>query len=123
VSIDGSTLITSPSAGTSSFVGGRFALPTNIGSHSREVLTFAPEGSINVGFAFTPWLRAYAGYTFLYIQDVSRAGNAIDRVINITQVPTAVGPGPLVGPARPAFNFHETDFWAQGLNFGFEFRY
>jgi hypothetical protein len=123
VTIDGSTAITSPGGVTSNFVGGRFALPTNIGSHDRQVLTFVPQGMVNVGFAFTPWLRAYAGYTFLYIQDVSRAGNAIDRVINISQVPTAVGPGSLVGTPRPAFTFHETDFWAQGLNFGLEFRY
>jgi hypothetical protein len=123
VAIDGSTVINSPTGGTSSFVGGRFALPTNIGSHNREILTIVPQGMFNVGFAFTPWMRAYAGYTFLYIQDVSRAGNAIDRTINISQVPTAVGPGSLVGPARPAFSFHETDFWAQGVNFGLEFRY
>jgi hypothetical protein len=123
VTIEGNTLINSPTGAVSSFVGGRYALPTNIGSHDREILTFVPQGMFNVGFAFTPWMRAYAGYSFLYIQDVSRAGNAIDRVINISQVPTAVGPGPLAGPARPAFAFHETDFWAQGINVGLEFRY
>jgi hypothetical protein len=28
-----------------------------------------------------------------------------------------------VGPARPAFGFRETDFWAHGVNFGLEFKY
>ena len=68
-------------------------------------------------------MHAYAGYTFLYIADVSRAGTGIDRAINISQVPTAVGPGPLVGVARPGYTFHETDFWAHGVNFGLELRY
>jgi len=27
----------------------------------------------------------------------------------------------LVGPARPAFAFHDTGLWAQGINVGFAF--
>jgi hypothetical protein len=27
------------------------------------------------------------------------------------------------GPARPAFTFNRTDYWAQGLNVGFNFRF
>jgi hypothetical protein len=44
-------------------------------------------------------------------------------VVNVTQFPIQSGNGPLMGAARPAFNFNETDFWAQGLNFGLELRY
>jgi hypothetical protein len=48
------------------------------------------------------------------------AGRAIDRNINLTQVP-----GPLVGaavPAGPTFA-NTTDYWAQGLNLSLEFAY
>jgi hypothetical protein len=50
---------------------------------------------------------------------VARAGSLIDLGVNTTGLP----PGPLVGPARPAFAFHSSDFWAQGLDFGVEVRY
>ena len=52
-----------------------------------------------------------------------RPGDQIDPVINPTQLPTPAGPGTLVGPARPAFAFHETDLWVHGINFGGEFRF
>ena len=49
---------------------------------------------------------------------VARAGEQIDFVVNSNQVAPPI-PG---GPARPAFNFNGSDFWAQGLNFGLEFK-
>ena len=52
-----------------------------------------------------------------------RPGEQIDVAVNSTQVPTSVLFGPLTGPARPAFNFRQSDFWAQGLNLGLEFRF
>ena len=51
-----------------------------------------------------------------------RPGTAIDRTINFSQSPV-FSTGTLVGPARPAFTFKDSDFWAQGINFGLEFRY
>jgi len=67
--------------------------------------------------------KLYAGYSLLWITTVARAGEPIDPVVNITPFPILSGNGPLEGPARPAFNFNGTDFWAQGLNFGLELRY
>ncbi len=69
----------------------------------------------------TDSVRIYVGYTLLYWSNVVRPVDQIDFGINPTQLPTAAGPGTLVGPARPAFNFHETDFWAQGVNLGVMF--
>ncbi len=54
---------------------------------------------------------------------VARAGEQIDRVVIATQFRILSGNGQLVAPARPALKFAETDFWAHGLNFGFELRY
>jgi hypothetical protein len=67
--------------------------------------------------------KLYAGYSFLWVSTVARAGDQIDPVVNVTQVRIKTPPGPLVGPARPAFNFNGTDFWAQGLTFGLELKY
>ena len=48
-----------------------------------------------------------------------RPGEQIDRTVNTNQLPPAVGGG----PARPMFQNNATDFWAQGVNFGVEFKY
>jgi hypothetical protein len=57
------------------------------------------------------------GYTFLYLSDVARAGDQIDPMINVSQLP----PGPLTGAALPDFSFQSSGFWAQGLTFGVEY--
>jgi hypothetical protein len=59
------------------------------------------------------------------VNKVARPGNQIDRVINPTGRPAITGepPAPLTGPARPAFKFNNSDFWAQGLNVGLSFSF
>src|SRR5581483_11224265 len=124
VNIHGVTVFTPPGSAPIARVGGLLALPTNSGKFSRDEFSVVPEVGINVGYQVTDHMRAYVGYTFLYWSDVVRPGDQIDRTINATQLPSSTGaPSTLVGPARPAFSFHETDFWAQGINFGLEFRY
>ena len=49
---------------------------------------------------------------FMYWHNAAFAGSQIDRSVNLSN--------PLVGPARPTFNFHDTDYWLQGVNFGAE---
>jgi Putative beta barrel porin-7 (BBP7) len=123
VRISGTTVFTEPGAAPSVQPGGLLALPTNIGTYSRDEFTVVPEVGINVGYQVTNHLRAFVGYTFLYWSNVVRPGDQIDFGVNPTQLPTAAGPGTLVGPARPAFAFRDTDFWAQGINVGLEFRW
>jgi hypothetical protein len=112
-----------PDGSTTIFQGGLFALPSNIGRHQRDELAFIPEVGLEVGWQLTRHVKLYAGYSFLWVSTVARAGEQIDPVVNVTQFPLRSGNGPLEGPARPAFNFAGTDFWAQGLNFGLELRY
>jgi hypothetical protein len=87
---------------------GWLAQPTNIGSYSRDRFAVVPEATVRLGYALTDNLHASVGYTFLYCSNVVRPGDQID---------TAQGPG------HPAFSFHETDFWAQGIDLQVEVRY
>jgi hypothetical protein len=112
-----------PDGSTFGLQGGLFALRSNIGRHQRDELAFLPEVGLNVGAQVTPCLKVFTGYSFLWISTVARAGEQIDPVVNVTQFPIRSGNGPLVGPARPAFDFDGADFWAQGLSFGLELRY
>ncbi len=110
---------------TQTFLGGYFALPTNIGSHTRTVFAVLPEVGVNVGFQITPWLSVYAGYNFLYVNNVVRPANQLDRNINPTQSVLLVGepPASLQGIAAPAFQFNGSEFWAQGANVGLTIRF
>jgi hypothetical protein len=121
--VAGLTVLPIGSGQTTVFPGGRFALPTNSGHFGRDDLAFVPEVGLNVGCDLTQHLRAFAGYTFLYWDGVARPGSQIDRSVNPSQIPTGTAAATLTGPARPAFVFHDTDFWAQGINLGLEFHY
>jgi hypothetical protein len=121
VAISGATVITMPGGTPQSFGNGLLAQPTNIGRYSRDRFAVVPEVAVNVGYQITDHWRAFVGYSFLYWSSVARPADQIDRVVNGNQI--APGMHPLIGPPRPAFEFHGTDFWAHGVNFGLEFRY
>jgi hypothetical protein len=107
------------------FPGGYFAQPTNMGLHSRTVFAAVPEANAEVGYRLTSWAQIYVGYTFLYLSNVARPSDQIDRSINPTQNASFGGAPPpaLVGEARPAFRFRSSDFWAQGLSLAVVLRY
>lgn len=121
VNIRGTTFAGGP-GGRQFAPAGLYAQATNIGRYSRSQFDFIPEIGVNVGYQLTCKLRGFVGYTFMYWTDVVRAGEQIDTGINTTQVPVLAG-GVLVGPARPAFTFRDSDFWAHGLNAGLELRF
>ena len=50
---------------TQTFSGGHFALPTNIGTHTRTAFAVVPELGLNVGYRITPWASVSLGYTLL----------------------------------------------------------
>ena len=123
INITGATNVLRPNGSMTVFKGGLLALRSNIGSHDRDELAFVPEIGFKTGLQVTRRLKACIGYSFLWVSTVARAGEQIDPVVNITQFPILSGNGPLVGRARPALKFAETDFWAHGLNVGLELTY
>ena len=72
---------------------------------------------------FTSRLKAYVGYDFMYWNQVVRPGGQIDRNINLTQTGTIFSNGGPNGPAFPSPLLSRTDFWAQGITLGFEYRF
>ncbi len=123
ININGSTVFAVPGMPVSVQQGGLLALPTNIGHFSRDRFAVLPEAGVKLGYQITDHLRAFVGYSFIYLSDVARPGHQIDRVINVTQLPSQAGPGAFVGSPRPFPTLKATDFWAQGVSFGLELRY
>ncbi|HZU36528.1 MAG TPA: BBP7 family outer membrane beta-barrel protein [Gemmataceae bacterium] len=119
VNINGRTIIAVPGVPPQTFSGGLLALGTNIGNHRSNTFSVVPELRIDVGYQITEHLRAFIGYDFLYWTDVARPGDQVNLNINTNNIPPVI-PG---GPAQPAFQLHESSFWAQGINFGLGIRF
>jgi hypothetical protein len=129
VDISGNQQVTGGRIGNQVFNGGLLATSTNIGHYTRDQFGVVPEVGLTVGYQVTDHVRVFVGYNFLYWSDVVRPADQIDRTINPRTVPNAVTLTPTLvprgsaNPPRPAFQFHNTDFWAQGGTVGAEIKY
>ncbi len=119
VSIDGSTISQAPGQAPTVSEGGLLAQTSNIGRYTHNQFGVIPQIGLNLGYQFTNHIRGFIGYNFLYWSSVVRPGNQVDPVVNPNLIPPAQ-PG---GPARPAFVFNGSDFWAQGITFGLDIRW
>lgn len=105
------------------FEGGLLALPTNIGDYSRWKTDVVLELGLNCGYMITERLRAHIGYTIIFWPHVVRPGDNIDLNVNAQYIPDPTTTVPPVGPMRPAFVWNDTQYWAQGVNFGIDYRW
>jgi hypothetical protein len=123
--ISGGQRFVSPLGVVQNFNGGLLALPSNIGHFSSTAFSVIPEISFNLGYQIFPHLRGFIGYNFLFWSNVIRPGTSIDRGLDVTKIPNfPLNPEPAPVPGlHPAPIFHNTGFWAQGINFGLEFTY
>jgi hypothetical protein len=119
VKIDGSTTATNILGKSATVPGGLLALPTNMGTFSRNAFALLPSVDATVMFEINSQIHLLVGYNLLYLTDVARPGDQIDRNINRTQLPTSQTYNPGAGgPNSPGFTFHGSDFWAQGFTAG-----
>jgi hypothetical protein len=104
--------------------GGTFALGSNSGNHTRSPFGVVPEADLKVGYNVTSRIQCFVGYSFLYLNNVARPGTTIDHNLNTSQSPPLGGSASqLVGTPAPVFSFNRSDFWAQGVNFGVQFKF
>lgn len=119
VTIDGSTT-SSNATSSATDQGGLLALESNIGDYKRNEFTVLPEIGVTLGYSLSQRTRFLVGYTFIYWDNVVRAGDHVDLNVN----PALLPPVQTTTDAQvPAFAFTETDFWAQGLSLGLEHRW
>ncbi len=104
--------------------GGWYAQPTNIGQRTHYAFAVVPEADLKFGYNITRNIQAFVAYNYLYLSDVARPGTLLDHTANTTQNATFSGfPNTLTGPPAPNFSFNRSDFWAQGINFGVQFKF
>lgn len=99
--------------------GGIYALPSNIGVRGHDAFSVIPELELRFGYKVTEHLQAFLGYNFMYWTNVARAGNQIDRTVDIRQVPTFVPYDPTVR-VLPSPRIIPGGFSAQGFTIGLE---
>jgi hypothetical protein len=112
VTINGTQATLDASGNIVTLPGGFFTGPNNIGEHRRTQSAFVPEFAAHLSYRVTPNLTATVGYTYLYISNVARPSDQIDRSVNFA-APTT----------HPAFTFNSSSFWMQGINVGLQFRF
>ena len=123
VAINGSTDVMVMGMPQPTETGGLLALTTNIGTYEQDSFAVLPELGANLGLQITERLRGTIGYSFVYWSNVVRPGDQIDLDLNQTFIPRFGGGTAGSGFRRPEFNFRETDYWAQGLNVGLDYRW
>jgi hypothetical protein len=121
VDINGSTTTTTAGVSTTT-PGGFFTQASNLGPQRRDLFAVVPQASAMLGFNVTQRLTMFAGFDFLYWNPVTRAGDQVDRVLNLTQSPAFNG-GVLVGANRPEPMYSRPAFYADGLSLGVQYRY
>lgn len=125
--VSGASTLSGPGLLPSSASGGVLAVPGNSGRFTNDTFSVVPEVEARIGVRFTRNIGAFVGYNFLYWNNVLRPGEQIPTngslaVTNRAQIPSSGAFG-LPAPTGPATVLQQTDFWAQGVNFGVEFRY
>jgi Putative beta barrel porin-7 (BBP7) len=124
VTINGAQTVTFSNGATGQFTGGLLAVPGNIGTYSQRKFAVVPELAFNVGVQLTPRCRAFIGYNFLYINSVLRPGQQIDPTIDVTRIPNFPVAGVTAQPIpKPAVPLKDSDFFAQGVSFGFQWHW
>jgi hypothetical protein len=115
------TVITEPDGTVTSGTNqGLLVGPGNAGKFGRDRYTFVPEGAVRIGYAFNEYVSLRVGYSFIYLDEVLRPGNQIDRRVNVQPVGAQGLPQPLA-PLGPVFG--GSHFWAQGLDLGVQVRF
>jgi hypothetical protein len=94
---------------------------SNMGHFTRDRFSVVGESGFSLGYQLTDAISLSVGYNFLYWTAVARPGSQINPVVNSTLIPGSIVPP--FGPTAPIFQAHDSDFWAQGVNFGVGVRF
>ena len=117
---------TSPSDGsTRTSQGLLLALPSNIGRFSRDKFSQVPELDVGIVVPVLNCLTFRTDFSALYWSRVVRAGEQINRAIDITQIPNYpfADTAQAAGLGLPGVPFKQSDLWVLGVSVGMELKW
>ena len=109
--VRGTNVVTDSGGNVTFSNAGLLVQATNSGRFETDDFAVMPELGVTLGYEINCNLSATVGYRFLYMSRVARAGDQIDLDLDLS------------GATRPLFAFEHTDFWAQGLTIGLDYRF
>lgn len=117
VTITGRTTLASAAANASTGTG-FYTANQRTGRFTEYRLSFAPDVQLRVGYRVTDWMMVSVGYQFLYITDVARAADLVDRRLNPGRIPSAQNFG-AAAPAVPGLpTVRSSDFYMNAFTAG-----
>jgi hypothetical protein len=123
--IDGQTHVRTPTGGEAQPLGGLLALPSNMGTYRDSAFSLLPELDLKARWLLTDRLSLNVGYQLLFLSNVYRTGQQIDRRIDAGQLPVEL---PVNDPTAAAVTHPipvptSSTLRAQGLTVGLTFVY
>jgi hypothetical protein len=125
LNVQGAQRRTLPSGQSIVSPGALFALPSNIGRHSRDEFALMPEIAVSLRFPINRHLTIGGTFTALYWSRIARPAEQVDRAVDITQIPNFPGAAAALptGLARPGVPFNQSDLWLMGFMVSAEFKW
>jgi hypothetical protein len=120
--LNGSNTIALPGAAPSTQAGGLYTSGLNNGTFSRDRFAMLYEQNVNLTYNFNRWTQIYVGYSIIWVSSVQRAGEAINPVINDSNL-RFIANAPANNTPQQPFQWKANDFWAQGITFGMRLQY
>jgi hypothetical protein len=123
--IDGQTEVRTPPGGVSTSPGGLLALPSNMGTYRDSSFAVLPELDLKARWMLTDRLSLNLGYQLLFLTNVHRTGQQIDRRIDAGQLSGALPVNNQTGAGQihPVASPSSSTLRAQGMTFGLTFIY
>ncbi|MFO7902805.1 MAG: BBP7 family outer membrane beta-barrel protein [Planctomycetota bacterium] len=118
--IDGRTVVTTPEGGEDTVETGLLALSSNAGRYEDDTFGLLPELNLEGRVLLTEHLSVNLGYNLLFLTDVYRTGDQIDRTIDPGLIGTdlPINDQGADGLAHPAVPRESSTLCVQGLNIG-----
>lgn len=120
VNINGRTVVTDALGNSINYDAGVYATRTNIGTYHKNDFVIIPEIGLQAAYEINCHWKVYAGYNILYWASVMRSAQAIDLNVDPRNIPGGLDPS---ATHFPQFEWCGSNFWAQGLRVGLEYRF
>jgi len=124
LNVDGTTTLAAGGGlvGPTTTAGGFLANPSFTGTRSENRFAVLPEGNITLGYQMSSWLNIFAGYQGLYLSNVARPQEQLNRnfaATNLATTPTYSARG----LSSRNLDIQESDIFMHGFTFGFTITY
>jgi len=97
---------------------GLFVQSTNAGKFVNTQYAVMPEAGMKLGFTYRA-AKLFFGYNVIYLNQAVRPSDQLDRTVDLNNLAF----GFPSTSSRPSPAIVMSDFWVQGVSFGFELRY